>query len=48
MFETAELNQQVSKKDFKERGLVLREALLFVQQRLKHAAFAVIRVVRRG
>lgn len=43
MFQTAELGVKVSKKEFKERELVLREELLALQQRLrKEGQFPVI------
>jgi polyphosphate:AMP phosphotransferase len=43
MFQTAELGIKVSKKEFKERELVLREELLALQQRLrKEGQFPVI------
>ncbi len=38
MFETAELGQKVSKKEFKERMPALREALLTAQRRLREKA----------
>lgn len=45
MFETAELGQKVSKKDYKKREAVLREELLEAQFRLKEAGFPVIVLV---
>ncbi|MGD2128772.1 MAG: hypothetical protein PVJ17_05675, partial [Lysobacterales bacterium] len=43
MFQTAELGIKVSKSEFKEREIVLREALLALQQRLrKLGEFSVI------
>ena len=43
MFETAELGQQVSKKEFKEREPALREALLTLQNQLRQTpSFPVI------
>ncbi len=38
MFETAELGQQVSRTDFKKREPALREALLTLQNELRHSA----------
>ncbi len=35
MFQTAELGQKVSKSEFKQRELILRENLLALQQRLR-------------
>ena len=35
MFQTAELGQKVSRKEFKQRELILRESLLALQQRLR-------------
>ena len=35
MFKTAELGQKVSKGEFKQRELILREDLLALQQRLR-------------
>ena len=35
MFQTAELGQRVSKSEFKQRELILREDLLALQQRLR-------------
>ncbi len=42
MFETAELGQKVSKKDFDKREEELRLSLLMAQQRLRKAPFPVI------
>jgi len=42
MFETAELGQKVSKKEYERREVVLREDLLDAQFRLKEAGFPVI------
>ena len=42
MFETAEIGQQVSNRDFKRRELKLWEELLLIQQELRKAAFPVI------
>ena len=35
MFQTAELGQKVSKQDFKEQELILRQDLLALQQKLR-------------
>ncbi|MFH1763589.1 MAG: polyphosphate kinase [Gemmatimonadota bacterium] len=42
MFETAELGQKVSKREYKEREILLRKDLLDAQFRLKNAGFPVI------
>ncbi len=42
MFETAELGQKVSKREYKEREILLRKSLLDAQFRLKNAGFPVI------
>lgn len=42
MFETAELGQKVSKREYKEREILLRKGLLDAQFRLKNAGFPVI------
>lgn len=42
MFETAELGQKISKREYKERESVLREDLLAAQFRLKEAGFPVV------
>ena len=42
MFETAELGQKVSKREYREREILLRKDLLDAQFRLKEAGFPVI------